>query len=165
MRGEGGRQQNKGAPPHLSHHVARPCQHDTLARDTTHPRATTYAASRARVASFPSAATEAEGIPPGKNGSLVLRCVCVFASQEDTAPRGSSASEPRGAAAATDAATTEAAAAEAAARAAAAERVTIVFYLRIDPREPLSDARHACAFLCYGGLTLESFYVERAEAW
>ena len=59
---------------------------------------------------------------------------CVFASQEDTAPRLSSVSEPRAEAAATDAAaTTEAAAA---AGVAAAERVIIAFYLRTDPRVP-----------------------------
>ena len=76
----------------------------------------------------------------GKLGGISLlglhrcstRCLQRGVPQEDTAPRLSSVSEPRAAAVATDAAaTTEAVAAEAAAGVAAAERVILVFYLRM----------------------------------
>ena len=120
-RGEGGRQQNKGGPPHLSLHAARPWPHDTRARYDAH------AASPSKSGIVSLSGDRSRGNPPcfpspGKNGRLVFARVYVFASQEDTAPRGSSASKPRAAEAATDAtATTEAAAAKAAAGAAAAD--------------------------------------------
>ena len=51
----------------------------------------------------------------------------------------------------------------AAAGAAADERVSIVLHVRIDPREPPSRPDFGRSVFHYGGLIIESFYMERAE--
>jgi hypothetical protein len=72
-----GRQQNKGGPPHLSLHAARPWPHDTRARYDAH------AASPSKSGIVSLSGDRSRGNPPcfpspGKNGRLVIRaCVCV----------------------------------------------------------------------------------------
>ena len=55
------------------------------------------------------------------------------------------------------------AAAVAAAGAAAEERVSIVLFVRIDPREPPSRPDVGRSVFHYGGLIRESIYMARAE--